>query len=82
MNQSPTRLGWTSPNRWSLTVRTPAPKILVVKNGTELIETLRSLALEKAKRIGQAAWKRALGEHTYESRARQLEKILANQAVS
>jgi spore maturation protein CgeB len=60
---------------------TPEREILVVKNGTELIETLRSLAPEKAKRIGQAARKRALGEHTYESRARQLEKILANQAV-
>jgi spore maturation protein CgeB len=54
----------------------PDTEILVVSNGDEVIETLRSLTSDRARSIGQAAFRRAMREHTYFERARALESIL------
>ncbi len=54
----------------------PDTEILVVNNGDEVVETLRSLTSDRARTIGQAAFRRAMREHTYFERARTLESIL------
>lgn len=54
----------------------PATEILVVNNGDEVVDTLRSLTFDRARTIGQAALRRAIREHTYSARARTLESIL------
>jgi spore maturation protein CgeB len=54
----------------------PGTEILVAKNGSQVAEILEELTLEKARRIGKAAYQRMLKEHTYSHRAKELEKIL------
>lgn len=54
----------------------PGKEILVVRDGREVAEILSSLSPEKAKRIGNAALKRVLAEHTYAHRAREVEAAL------
>ncbi len=54
----------------------PGREIMVVRNGEEVAETLAGLAPERAKAIGTAARRRALDEHTYYHRARELEMLL------
>ncbi len=54
----------------------PGREILVAKNGQEVADLLSSLTLETARRIGSAAFGRALAEHTYARRAAQVESIL------
>lgn len=46
-------------------------------NGDEVSKQLRMLRSEQARKIGDAARRRVLAEHTYAQRARQLEEILA-----
>lgn len=54
----------------------PGKEILVAKSGDEVVEILRWLTIEKARKVGQAAMKRVLNEHTYAHRSEQLEAIL------
>jgi spore maturation protein CgeB len=54
----------------------PEKEVLVARSGTEVARHLRELTPEHAKRIGDAALKRVLAEHTYAQRAEQLEKVL------
>ncbi len=54
----------------------PGKEILVAKNGDEVAEHLNNLTEDKSKQIGNAAYKRALAEHTYAHRAKLLESIL------
>lgn len=54
----------------------PDREVLVVQNGADVAEKLRSLTAEQAQRIGQAARQRVLAEHTYTHRAAQLEAVL------
>lgn len=54
----------------------PDEEVLVANDGAEVAEIVRSLDPERARRIGKAAMKRVLAEHTYEHRARQVVAIL------
>lgn len=54
----------------------PEREVLVASSGEEVAEKLRELDPERARRIGQAARRRVLSEHTYAHRAAQVESIL------
>ncbi|HKV09184.1 MAG TPA: glycosyltransferase [Thermoanaerobaculia bacterium] len=54
----------------------PEREVLVAGSGEEVAEKLRELDPERARRIGQAARRRVLSEHTYAHRAAQVESIL------
>lgn len=55
---------------------TPKKEVLVASSGEQVAELLDSLTLEQARRIGQAARRRVLAEHTYSHRALQVERLL------
>ena len=57
----------------------PDWEVLVAADGDEVAERLRGLTLEDARRIGRAAKRRILAEHTYAHRAAQIESILGLQ---
>ena len=54
----------------------PDKEILVAKDGAEVAAILANLTGEKAKAIGEAAYKKVLAAHTYNHRAEQLEQLL------
>ncbi|HEU4629205.1 MAG TPA: glycosyltransferase [Gemmatimonadaceae bacterium] len=54
----------------------PGREVLVARDGAEVAEHVRALTPERARAIGQAAFRRVLGEHTYAHRAKQLEAVL------
>jgi spore maturation protein CgeB len=54
----------------------PDVEILVARDGKEVADHVAQLSPAKAKRIGQAALKRVLDEHTYSHRAAQLDALL------
>jgi spore maturation protein CgeB len=54
----------------------PEKEVLVAKDGAEVAAIVETLDAERAKRIGEAAMKRVLAEHTYAHRARQVVEIL------
>lgn len=54
----------------------PGVELLVASNGHEVAEHLRQLTPERARMIGQAAYRRALAEHTYAHRAEEVERTL------
>lgn len=54
----------------------PDKEILVAKDGAEVAAILAALTDEKAKAIGEAAYRKVLSEHTYSHRAEQLEQLL------
>ncbi len=54
----------------------PGSEILVAGSGEQVADLVRGLNESKATRIGEAARRRVLAEHTYEHRAAQLEAIL------
>jgi spore maturation protein CgeB len=54
----------------------PETEILVARDGEEVGGIMATLTEEKAKSIGQAAYKKVLAAHTYDHRADQLEKLL------
>ncbi len=56
----------------------PEQEILVVQDGLEVAELLQSLTPDRARRIGAAARKRVLAEHTYTHRVTQIEKLLSH----
>jgi spore maturation protein CgeB len=57
----------------------PDLEVLVAENGEDVAERLRGLTLVDARRIGRAAKRRILAEHTYAHRAAQIESILGLQ---
>ena len=57
----------------------PGREVLVAKNGSDVEKILEALTDGEARNIGQAAKKRVLSEHTYDHRAQQLLKILADE---
>ena len=57
----------------------PDMETLVAENGEDVAERLRGLTLVDARRIGRAAKRRILAEHTYAHRAAQIESILGLQ---
>ena len=54
----------------------PEREVLVAADGGEVAARLRDLAPETARRIGRAARRRLLAEHTYAHRAAQVESVL------
>jgi spore maturation protein CgeB len=54
----------------------PGSEILVARNGGEVAALLRSLTVEQSRKIGAAAYKRVLLQHTYEHRAAQVDMVL------
>jgi spore maturation protein CgeB len=54
----------------------PDRELLVAHNGQEVAEHVGGLTAEHARRIGAAAYRRVLAEHTYAHRAQQVEQIL------
>ena len=58
----------------------PGTEVLVARDGEEVSSILSILDVERSQRIGAAACKRVLAEHTYAKRAAQVEEVL--QAVA
>lgn len=54
----------------------PDAEILVAPDGVAVAGYVRELTSERALEIGQAAYRRALADHTYTQRARQVESVL------
>ena len=59
----------------------PGEEILVAQDGAEVAAHVRALTPERARAIGQAAYRRVLADHTYAQRARQVEEVLEGNAV-
>lgn len=59
----------------------PRKEILVAHNGDEVIEHLSTLNPARALSIGEAAFRRALAEHTYAKRAATVEAVLEGKAA-
>jgi len=55
----------------------PGEEVLVARDGEEVAAHLADLTPERARRIGDAALKRVLAQHTYTQRARLFEEALA-----
>ncbi|HVL59386.1 MAG TPA: glycosyltransferase [Burkholderiaceae bacterium] len=60
----------------------PGAEVLVAADGDEVAEHLQRLDVASAARIGQAARRRVLAEHTYAHRAAQLEALLAAEVAA
>src|SRR4051794_4656853 len=54
----------------------PGEEILVARDGDEVIRQLTRLTPERARIIGQAAYRRVLAHHTYDRRAELVEAVL------
>jgi spore maturation protein CgeB len=59
----------------------PGSEMLVASDGEEVAAHVRGLDGARARRIGQAAYRRVLAEHTYSHRAAQLEAVLEGRAT-
>jgi spore maturation protein CgeB len=55
---------------------TPCFEILVARSAERIVELLRNVSAAEASHIGEAMRARALGQHTYESRARLVDGVL------
>lgn len=55
----------------------PEEEILVADSGAEVAEIVSGLTPERAREIGAAAYRRALEQHTYQQRAKEVDGILA-----
>lgn len=60
----------------------PGREVLAAKDGAEVAAHMGSLAAAQARKIGEAAKRRVLGEHTYAHRAIQFDLILEGSAAS
>jgi spore maturation protein CgeB len=54
----------------------PGREALVARDGQDVASLLASLTPDRARRIGEAAYRRILAEHTYAHRAEQFERVL------
>jgi spore maturation protein CgeB len=54
----------------------PGTEVLVARDGAAVAEHVRALTPERARAIGDAAFRRIRAEHTYAHRAAQLERLL------
>jgi spore maturation protein CgeB len=55
----------------------PGTEVLRVSSGDEVAEVLATLTPERARQIGERARRRLLQQHTYQHRARELHRLLA-----
>jgi spore maturation protein CgeB len=60
----------------------PGTEVLVARDGVEVAEHVRNVDVEQARRIGEAAYRRVLSEHTYAHRAAQLEALLTGSLLA
>lgn len=60
----------------------PGTEVLVAHDGGEVAEYVKQLTAERAREIGQAAYRRVLAEHTYAQRAVQVEEVLEGAVAS
>jgi spore maturation protein CgeB len=60
----------------------PECEILVAHGAEDIVRYLRQIGTEQAKEIGAAMHRRALRDHTYELRARQVDDILRQHGIS
>jgi spore maturation protein CgeB len=60
----------------------PGAEILIARDGGDVADCLDALTPESARRIGEAARRRVLAEHTYERRGAQVDAILASLAAA
>ncbi len=60
----------------------PEREILVARDGAEVADRLRALTPDRARSIGDAAFRRVRAEHTYAHRASQLERVLEGQSAA
>ncbi len=56
----------------------PGREILVAASADEIVEHLRTTALDTARALGRAARQRVLRDHTYTARAAQLDQVLSS----
>ena len=54
----------------------PGTEMLVARSGDEVAEHVRTLTAERARAVGQAAFRRVQAQHTYAHRAAQLDEVL------
>ena len=54
----------------------PGSEILVAASGDEVARQVASLSVSEARKLGEAALKRVLAEHTYDHRAKLVEQVL------
>ena len=59
----------------------PEREVLAARSGRDVADLLETLEPDRAKRIGQAARRRVLEEHTYAKRAEQVEAVLEGNTV-
>jgi spore maturation protein CgeB len=59
----------------------PGRELLVARGGDEVADHVRALDPQRARKIGHAAYRRVLAEHTYAHRAAQLEAVLQGRAA-
>jgi spore maturation protein CgeB len=60
----------------------PGDEVLVARDGRDVAEALDILTPERARRIGEAALRRCLAEHTYEQRAAEVDGLLRREAAA
>jgi spore maturation protein CgeB len=60
----------------------PDREVLLARNGEEVAGHLDQLDSDRARRIGAAAQRRILAEHTYAHRAAELEQLLEARAAA
>jgi spore maturation protein CgeB len=58
----------------------PGSEILIARDGAQVAEMMRTVSDERARKIGEAARKRVLAEHTYRRRAMQVDAVLKDLA--
>ncbi len=59
----------------------PGKEIIVAKDGEDVENILKALTPAMAKKIGEAAYRRVLDEHTYQHRAQLLESVISKKIV-
>jgi spore maturation protein CgeB len=60
----------------------PGEEVLVARDGRDVAEHVRALTPERARRIGDAALRRVLSEHTYAHRGAQVDALLRTEMAS
>jgi spore maturation protein CgeB len=60
----------------------PDEEVLVARDGQDVVEHLRALTPGRARKIGEAALRRVLSEHTYAHRGEQVDALLRAEMAS
>jgi spore maturation protein CgeB len=61
---------------------TPDEEVLVARDGKDVADYVRTLTPERARRIGQAALRRVLSEHTYAHRGEQVDVLFRREMAT